>query len=255
MSQTRLRSALIAGMVAAALAQHGPAARAQDATGAYVTGSLGFARYRSDHQQGCVENSLGTYPGTAFGEFACTDGIGQHDSFAARAGAGWRFNSHVAVELAYVSLGRTTIDRQVGNDGRLPDGTFTMPSSAFTHGHYRIQGVDTDLSAAIPLRAGFSVTGRLGAIAYFETYDEISDRGTHGSRFDWSSSANGVSPMLGAGLAYDFSPNARLRLDWMRVWRVGKVFTGFSGLGGTPGGGRFDLDVLFLTGEYAINGW
>jgi hypothetical protein len=190
--------------------------------------------------------------------YACTGVLTTQDTIAGRIGGGWRVNPWIAVELAYANFGRASIDRSVGYSGRLPDGGFTLPISIPENGQYLLQGIDLSATAAFPLTTNASLTGRLGALGYYETYSE-SGRGTHGSTHHWNASASGIAPLFGAGVAYRISPALAFRAEWTRIQRVGKVYTGWngwgvvsSGGGGSPGGGHFDLDVIWLAVECAL---
>jgi hypothetical protein len=174
------------------------------------------------------------------------------DTLAGRIGGGWRLYPQLALELAYSNFGRVSIERAVGISGRPPDGTFTLGVFIPETGWYRIQGIDVSAIGAIPLGSGFSLTGRLGGLAYYESYSE-SGRGTHSISHQWSRSTSGVAPLFGVGAAYRISSEFAVHAEWTRIQRAGTVYTGFSGLGGSPGGGHFDLDLLWLTAEYTLH--
>ncbi|MEO8344644.1 MAG: outer membrane beta-barrel protein [Betaproteobacteria bacterium] len=248
---TKLRTAKILALALSLLALDVSPAFGEESTGPYFTAGLGWARWHGDYPTGCEYNETGTVPELAFGTFGCTGSLNIQDTLVARIGGGWWVYPQVALELAYSNFGRISLNRVVGHTGRLPDGGFTVPLSINETGRYRLQGIDFSALGAIPLNASFSLTGRLGALAYYQTYSE-SGRGTHSSEHQWDASTSGVAPLFGVGALYRINPALAVHAEWDHIQRVGKVYTGFSGLGGSPGGGHFDLDVVWLTAEYAL---
>ncbi len=254
----RSRAAVILTLALLLLVAESVPALAEETPGPYLTAALGTTRWHGDYSTGCIDNYSGNVPGIYFGVFACTGALTTQDTISGRIGGGWRLNSWIALEMAYANFGRASIERSVGYSGRLPDGGFTLPIFIPESGRYLLQGMDLSAVAAFPLTANTSLTGRLGAFGYYQSYSE-SGRGTHGSTHDWSASASGIAPLFGVGGAYRVDPALAFRVEWNRIQHVGKVYTGWngwgivsSGGGGSPDGGHFNLDVLWLGVEYAL---
>ncbi len=231
---------------------------ADDVTGPYLTAALGAARWHGDYSTGCIDNYAGNIPGIYFGVYACTGELTRRDTIAGRIGGGWQLNSWLALESAYAIFDRASIDRSVGFSGSLPDGGVSVPVFIPETGQYLLQGIDVSAIAALPLTANISLTGRLGAFGYYQTYSE-SGRGTHSSTNHWNASATGVAPLFGAGVTYRVDEALAVHAEWIRIQRVGSVYTGWngwgvvsSGGGGSPVGGHFDLDTLWVGVVYSV---
>ena len=257
LTSVRARATTVLALGLSLLVVESLPALAEESPGPYFTAALGATRWHGDYSTGCIDNYTGTVPGIYFGAYACTGALTTQDTIAGRIGGGWRVNSWIALELAYANFGRASIDRSVGYSGALPDGGITVPVFIPEEGRYLLQGIDLSAIVAFPLTTNASLTGRLGAFNYFQTYSE-SGHGTHSSSYSWSASASGIAPLFGAGVAYRVDPALAFRAEWTRIQRVGKVYTGWNGWGvvssggGNPDGGHFNIDVIWLGVDYAL---
>lgn len=130
------------------------------------------------------------------GQFGCDDSATRVHLYAGR-----RFNDWFGVEAGYLNEGK--VDRGGGST--------------------RASGLNFSLVARAPIGA-FNVFAKGGA-----TYGRTRVSSDALSGLD-DGRARGWGPSFGAGVGYDFTPNAGLVLEWSRhAFRV-------------PGGGRRDVD-------------
>ena len=214
----------------------------------YFTAGIGATRWDASIATECVGNDDGMTPGLPFGVYACTERFGDDDSFAVRLGGGRRVNDWLAVEVAYAHFGNVVVDRRTGNSARLPGGGFGMPIHIGVEGKYRLEGVDASAVLSWPIHRSLVVTGRLGALAYRQTYAEKGS-GTHGATWHWKNSDYGVAPLFGVGLRY--LPDRRLALgaEWIRAHRAGKAYGGWRDASGVD---EFDVDAVLISISLSI---
>jgi OOP family OmpA-OmpF porin len=151
--------------------------------GPYLGGGVGIARY-SD--AGIVADTCG-----AFG-FTCP-ADGSDSGF--KLFAGYQFGRYVALEGAYVSLGKTQAE--------LP---------ADTRFSAEVQGVTLGLVPRIPVGERLDLFGKVGVMAWHVDLKAASPALGLSAQGDGA----GADPTFGAGVAYRFHPNASLRLEWDR---------------------------------------
>lgn len=115
---------------------------------------------------------------------------------------GYEFTPHLAVEVAYTDLGEVS--------ARGPGGTFSAEATAF-----EVVGVGT-----LPLGNRFSLYGKAGIY-----------RGDVDARLDTvlltgSASDSNTDLTFGAGVRFDLTKQASLRVEWQRYASVGGDDTG-----------------------------
>lgn len=119
---------------------------------------------------------------------------------------GYRFTRNVAVEVAYVDLGKY----------RASGSVFAVPFDVNTE----LTGVTVQAVGIVPFGNEFSLMGRVGAIFW-----DLKDSGTAGP-FSAGSSDRGVDVALGVGAQYKFTPNFGVRADFDYYPNLGNSNTG-----------------------------
>jgi len=174
-----LRLLALASLTVASVA---PAA-AQDAPYFYGGLSVGQTRASLDHDQ-IINTLTGLAPGSL-----STD----ERSVGFKLFGGYQFNPWLAVEGGYFNLGKFGFDATVG------------PNTL--HGRMKMQGMNLDLVATLPVTDRLSVLARAGA-AYGKSRDDFSGNALAA---DSRLSEGRTRFKLGAGLQYAFSPSVLLR--------------------------------------------
>jgi OOP family OmpA-OmpF porin len=111
---------------------------------------------------------------------------------------GYQFNPYLGVEGGYYDL---------GNYGF----TATTSPAGTLNGDIKLRGLNLDLVGTLPLAAGFSVFGRVGA-AYTQARDHFSGTGNVVVT-NPNPSVRDTNLKLGLGLQYDFTPALGMRLE------------------------------------------
>lgn len=178
-NQPTLRLLALASLSVASVA---PAA-AQDAP--YFYGGLSVGQTRASLDHGQIINTLtGLAPGSL-----STD----ERSVGFKLFGGYQFNPWLAVEGGYFNLGKFGFDAAVG------------PNTL--HGRMKMQGLNLDLVATLPVTDRLSVLARAGA-AYGKSRDDFSGNALAA---DSRLSEGRTRFKLGAGLQYAISPSMLLR--------------------------------------------
>jgi OOP family OmpA-OmpF porin len=117
---------------------------------------------------------------------------------------GFQFNRHFAVELAYVDLGTA------GYSGNF----FGAP---VTGGSLETWGLNASAVGIVPLGASFDLFGKLGIFGW-----ESKARDTTAG-VPFSGEADGGDLSFGVGLAYHFTRNVGVRVEWERFKAVDDI--------------------------------
>lgn len=107
--------------------------------------------------------------------------------------AGYSFNRHVGAELSYLDLGE-----------------FTGSFNGVTTQRTEVTAYDLALVGSLPVRAGLSLLGKVGAARW-----NVDAR----TAADVSRSGTGLS--VGVGAQYDFNARFGVRVEWERLADVG----------------------------------
>ena len=194
-SKTGMAGGLALGLlVYAAGTQAAPAA----AEGGYIGVGVG----RSDFHTGAGElnGSLASSGITATSTSVDDKGTGW------KLFGGYRFNENLAVEGAYVDLGKLTFSSII-----------TAPSSGTLTGEVKMkEGIYIDVVGMLPLNDMFSVYGKLGV---YSMKTEISASLTGGGSA--SDSARNSDATIGVGGEIKFADNLAARAEWERFSKVG----------------------------------
>jgi len=138
--------------------------------------------------------------------------------------AGYQFSPNFAVEGGYVDLGRANYKVDVvGGNAKLD-----------LHAY----GFNVDAVGVLPLGAGFSVFGKVGAI-FARVESDVSATGANGTASD-DSSKNSFKPTFGVGAAYQLNETLSVRVEYER----------FSDLKSDSGNGDIDLASLGLVARF-----
>lgn len=121
---------------------------------------------------------------------------------------GYQFNPNLAVELAYVGLGKVTANGVIGG----------VPVNAEAEG----EGWEVSVVGKFPFSQTFSILGRIGAFHW-----EVDATATAGvpALARVTANANGTDLTYGLGLEYNFSRTISGRLEWQRFNSVGDTST------------------------------
>jgi opacity protein-like surface antigen len=141
------------------------------------------------------------------------------DSFTGDLFAGYQFNPYVAVELAYMDLGDATA-RVSGTytNGDVSTGTFDG------HLKFRSQGAALSVLPMYPVSEAWNIYGRLGAyVGDTKLSDGVSVvDSVAGTVTDHASVSKTKTEFLwGAGVGYEVSRQAAIRLEYDGIPKVG----------------------------------
>lgn len=117
---------------------------------------------------------------------------------------GYQFNQNLAVELAYVDLGKATYS-----------GTFG--GSPVTGGSVKTSGLNASVVGTLPLNPSFSLFAKAGMFAWEAKARDI----TGGAPF--SDKDDGADLSFGFGGAYNLTKNFSLRAEWEQFEAVDKI--------------------------------
>ena len=176
-------------------------------------------------------------------ESTVVNGSASSTDFDAKDGAwkvfgGLRVNPWLALEAGYTDLGRSTlVTHTVRVDGL--EGAVAI--------RRKITALGADVLISAPLGPRFTVFGRGGAYRTKLKAEAQLDGGivfTDGSPDERSRSTtfNETVPHFGAGLEWNWRPEASLRIEWERFKDVGKAFA----VGATGTTGEADTDLASI---------
>jgi OOP family OmpA-OmpF porin len=117
---------------------------------------------------------------------------------------GYQFNQNLAVELAYVDLGKATYS-----------GTFG--GSPVTGGSVKTSGLNASVVGTLPLNPSFSLFAKAGLFTW-----EAKARDTTGG-VPFSGKEDGGDLSFGFGGAYNVTKNFSLRAEWEHFEAVDKI--------------------------------
>ena len=186
---------LLAGLCAA------PAAHAGEESGGYFGAAIG----RTSVSDYCADTA----------GFVVTSCDNKDTSF--KIFGGYRFTRNVAVEGAYVDLGKY---HAAGSGLAFDINT-------------KLTGVTVQGVGMVPFGNEFSLLGRIGAIVW-----DLKNSGTVGG-FGGSTSDSGVDIAMGVGAQYKFTPNFGIRADLDYYPNLGNNDTGESNVTAVSIGGVF----------------
>lgn len=166
-----------------------PLALAQDG-GWYAGGAIGRAAATIDDAR-ITSGLLGA-------GIATTSIVDEDRDTGYKVYGGYQFNPYLGVEGGYYDLGHYGFTANTS-----PPGTLT--------GDIKLRGLNLDLVGTLPLAAGFSVFGRVGA-AYTQARDNFSGTGIVVVT-NPNPSVRDTNLKLGVGLQYDFTPALGMRLE------------------------------------------
>jgi OOP family OmpA-OmpF porin len=117
---------------------------------------------------------------------------------------GYQFNQNLAVELAYVDLGKATYS-----------GTFG--GSLVTGGSVKTSGLNASVVGILPLNPSFSLFAKAGLFAWESKAKDV----TGGAPFSGKDDGGDLS--FGFGGAYNLTKNFSLRAEWEQFEAVDKI--------------------------------
>jgi len=117
--------------------------------------------------------------------------------------AGYQFTENWAAELEYADLGKFSND------------------SDFLHTSIRASGVGVSALGMLPLSKEFTVFGKLGTFTKRSKVEEYTTSGD----YSYSEQSVRLSPMLGVGAQYHFTPNIAVRgeYEYLGKTRIGDL--------------------------------
>ncbi|MEX2239386.1 MAG: outer membrane beta-barrel protein [Burkholderiales bacterium] len=128
---------------------------------------------------------------------------------------GHAFNRRLAVEGGFAHLGEFSITREV-----------TAPAAGAVNASLRVKGFVIDLVGTLPLGGRFAALGKAGVLlSEVRTFRTVSGSATLAPGLGSSAIRDEINFKLGAGLQYELSPKATLRVEWERFYRVGDPVT------------------------------
>lgn len=176
-------------------------ARAADDAGPYVGASVGASRLTAG--AGMIDRAFASQG------LSTSTSLDRNDTSYALT-LGYRVNPYFAVEGNYVDLGR--FDYRSG---------VSSPAADTLGGKFKSSGFDLLAVGIVPLNAGFSAYGKLGAL-WSDTKLEASSGGAVAVS---DKSHSDVSATYGLGLSYAFTRNVSGNLEWNRYNRLGDPAT------------------------------
>jgi opacity protein-like surface antigen len=162
---------------------------------------------------------------------------------AFKAFAGLRFNSAVALELAYVDLGKAhTATRGLGGDPPFPYGSFL---------DRKVTGIGLDIVGTAPLiPQRLELVGKAGVYrTHLETTATLEGNIVFSNApgdTRRSSDRKEDTVHLGVGLQYWINPRWAIRAEYERFLNIGKPFA----VGGTGTTGEADVDAAWVSAVF-----
>lgn len=203
-------------------------AAAADERGWYATAALGGADYRMD-----LDSQFRAACGTRCGVYSAD--LTSSSSAAYRLGGGYRLNSWLALELAYVDLGRAKSYYDLLTEQNV---------RARIDGKYQVDGLQALLVGSWPVNDSLSVFGKLGL---FQSRLRYSETGrvqiSYGPHAFTAPNDNATQASFGLGVEYRINPHWSARLDWDRYPGIGRTVA-FA----DTDNGRFDSVNSYLIG-------
>ena len=130
-----------------------------------------------------------------------------------RAFGGYQLHKYIAIEAAYVDLGRFGFRTDV-----TPRGSLT--------GSTRIDGFELSAVGTLPLGERFGLFARVGALAA-ETRTSYTGGGSIETLIGGDSQKRRSTELVyGAGAMFNINKNLSVRGEWSRYEKLGNVFTG-----------------------------
>jgi opacity protein-like surface antigen len=156
-----------------------------------------------------------------------------------KAGAGFRINEILAVEVNYADLGKSSVvTTMLAGDA---------PAFAAIAIDRKISGFGADLVVSAPFAPRFTVYGRIGAFRS-KLKAEAALAGnivfTNGDPTERSRSTTQTETVgrYGVGVAWELWRNGALHVEWERYNKVGKAFA----IGGSGTTGEADTDAAWI---------
>lgn len=126
---------------------------------------------------------------------------------------GYQLHKYIAVEAAYVDLGRFSFRTDVTPRGSLSGST-------------RIDGFELSAVGTVPLGERFGVFARVGALAA-QTKTSYTGSGSIETLLGGENQRKRSTELsYGVGVNYNINKNLAVRADWSRYERLGNVYTG-----------------------------
>ena len=130
-----------------------------------------------------------------------------------RAFGGYQLHKYIAIEAAYVDLGRFSFRTDV-----TPRGSLT--------GSTRIDGFELSALGTLPLGERFGLFARVGALSA-ETRTSYTGGGSIETLIGGDSQKRRSTELVyGAGAMFNINQNFSVRGEWSRYEKLGNVFTG-----------------------------
>ena len=172
-----------------------------------------------------TESSAGTPEGTRVSA--------DETDTAFRAGVGYRFTPHVAVEATYTDYGRSRVDSTFVVMHGVSAAKVLLEDGALSV-ERRVKGFGADAVFSIPVGANFSILGRAGVLfAEVKAEAATTIEATLANGPFWSDGQGGLTrsgkstdaaARFGVGLEWTFSRVLAARLEWERLQAVGTSF-------------------------------
>jgi len=140
---------------------------------------------------------------------------------------GYQFNKNFAVEAGYTDFGKFASHSVITSGG-----------SGTGDGEWRAYSIDFSALGMLPVGNQFSLFGRAG-LSFWNLDFSFTAIGPGGIGIA-SESTSGVSPLLGAGAIFRFTPQLALRAEFERHFSVGDNNTS----------GESDIDLISLALQF-----
>ncbi|HEX7810660.1 MAG TPA: outer membrane beta-barrel protein [Burkholderiales bacterium] len=121
---------------------------------------------------------------------------------------GYQFNNNLAIEGAYSRFGKFA-----------SNSTITSGGSGTANGEWSGYSLDVAALGMLPLGEKFTLFGRAGLSVWNLDFDFTASG--PGGTATLSESESGVSPLLGLGASFNFTPTIALRAEYERHFAVG----------------------------------
>lgn len=126
---------------------------------------------------------------------------------------GYRLHRHLAVELTYVDLGKSSIHSTVVPTGLLDASV-------------RTSGAELSAVGLWPLADRFTLFARAGTLAARTRASYSSGGSVRLIEGERNQTKRSTKLMYGAGATYDFTPNLGMRVEWSHYDKLGNDLTG-----------------------------
>lgn len=175
-------------------------------TGWYA--GAGFGRSTTKLDTSDLSDAQREFQGTGF---ATSLSIDQTDT-AKRVFGGYRVNENFAVEGEYADFGKSTLSFSAKKGTKYANAS----------GDFKTKGLGVSVVGSMPIGNTFSVFAKAGAFRWSVKSDfSYADNITPEAGSD-STTANGVKPMVGVGVQFDFDKTFAVRVEHERFKDVGK---------------------------------